>query len=249
MPTAQQTLDLARTQLGYEEPGWGDDDAGDQFTKYGSWFAAQTGMSAYQDTYWCQMFVTWVLHHAGFGTEQVGMYGNCNPAISYWRTRGRWTAKPHAGDVVYYSWNGDTIAEHVGFVEAPLSDGRIQVIEGNATTSGVRDGVRRLIRNPAGIVLGYARPPYTAPTSTGDDMASVPQEQWDRVRNQLDKLDDAVCGGQGQAYLGSRMRQDHGFQIDEIDRRIHAAIAERLAPVTAKLDQLLTALGRPPAGS
>jgi hypothetical protein len=244
MPAAQAVLEVARSQLGYVEPGWGDT-PGSQFTKYGSWFAAKTGMLAYQDTYWCEMFVSWCFFQAGFGADDVGLYGNCGPAVAWWKAHGRWlTGSPRAGDVVYYDWDGDGRPDHVGFVEAPLPDGRIQVIEGNATlSSGVRDGVYRLIRKPTGIVLGYARPPYSSSTQ-GDDMASVPQEQWDRAREQLDKLDDTINGGMGQAYLSSRLRQDHGYQIAEIDRRVQAAVA----PLAAKLDAVLAALKPPAAG-
>lgn len=90
-------------------------------------------------------------------------------------------------------------------------------------------------------------------TSTGDDMASVPQDQWDRARKQLDAISDTVGGGTGSAYRDSVLRKDHGFQIDEIDRRIKAHVDEQLARVeariTAKLDALVVALagGQPPA--
>jgi hypothetical protein len=78
-------------------------------------------------------------------------------------------------------------------------------------------------------------------TSGGDDMASVPQAQWDRARAQLDSISDTVTGGKGSAYAGSVMRKDHGYQIDEIDRRVQAYIDERLATIESKLDALIAA--------
>ena len=78
-------------------------------------------------------------------------------------------------------------------------------------------------------------------TSGGDDMASVPQAQWDRARKQLDAISDTVTGGAGEAYQGSVMRKDHGYQIDEIDRRVQAYVDQRLAAIESKLDALIAA--------
>jgi hypothetical protein len=80
-------------------------------------------------------------------------------------------------------------------------------------------------------------------TSGGDDMASVPQAQWDRARKQLDSISDTVTGGAGEAYKGSVMRKDHGFQIDEIDRRVQAYVDQRLSAIESKLDALIAATG------
>jgi hypothetical protein len=80
-------------------------------------------------------------------------------------------------------------------------------------------------------------------TTGGDDMASVPQAQWDRARKQLDALSDAVNGGAGEGYKTSVMRKDHGFQIDEIDRRVQAYVDQRISALESKLDALLAATG------
>jgi len=56
-------------------------------------------------------------------------------------------------------------------------------------------------------------------------------------------LQDTVIGGSGTAYQSSQLRRDHGFQIDEIERRV-------TAHVDAKIDQLkadLLAALKPPA--
>ncbi len=159
MPTtAPHVLDIARSQLGYREPGSGDG-PGTQRTKYGDWYAAWSGQSAFRDTYWCAMFVSWVLATAGFAPKEAGRYGNCNPWIAWFKARGRWGHTPRVGAVVFFSWNGDARAEHVGLVESIRPDGRIVTIEGNATTSGSRDGVKRLVRR--GAIVGYGYPPYS----------------------------------------------------------------------------------------
>lgn len=177
-PTVQRVLDVARTQLGYAEPGWGDDHSGDQVTKYGRWYAEWAKRSAYVDTYWCAMFASWCLSVAGFTPAQAGRYGNCNPWIAWFKVHRMWTAgNPKPGDVVFFSWDGDKWAEHVGFVEEVRPDGRLQTLEGNATVPGRRDGVYRMVRARNTSIVGYGRPPYappTAPAPTGGSRAGYP---------------------------------------------------------------------------
>jgi hypothetical protein len=61
---------------------------------------------------------------------------------------------------VFFSWNGDSTAEHVGMVEAIRPNGRLVTIEGNVSAGGgQRDGVRRMVRG-RGAVVGYGYPPY-----------------------------------------------------------------------------------------
>jgi hypothetical protein len=80
-------------------------------------------------------------------------------------------------------------------------------------------------------------------TTGGDDMAAVPQAQWERARKQLDALSDAINGGAGEAYKASVMRKDHGYQIDEIDRRVQAYVDERIGALESKIDALMAATG------
>ncbi|HEY3034999.1 MAG TPA: CHAP domain-containing protein [Streptosporangiaceae bacterium] len=170
--TAERVLDVARSQLGYTEPGWGDK-PGTQVTKYGQWYAAWSGRPAYRDTYWCAEFASWVLATAGFAPDEAGRYGNCTPWTAWFKKRNRWGATPRPGAVVFYDWDGDGHPEHVGIVESIRPDGRIVTIEGNATTPGGRDGVKCMIRQ-AGI-LGYGYPPYTSadPTTPGPGSGGV----------------------------------------------------------------------------
>jgi surface antigen len=158
--TTEQVLDVARSQLGYAEPGWGDK-PGTQTTKYGQWYATWSGQPAYRDTYWCAEFASWVLATAGFAPGEAGRYGNCTPWTSWFKKRGRWGTAPKPGAVVFYDWDGDGHPEHVGIVESIRADGRIVTIEGNATTPGTRDGVKRMVRRAC--ILGYGYPPYSGP--------------------------------------------------------------------------------------
>jgi hypothetical protein len=162
-PTASRVLDVARSQLGYLEPGW-NDAPGTQVTKFGAWYAAWSGLSGYRDTAWCAMFVSWCLATAGFKPEEAGRYGNCRPYIAWFKAHGMWGSTPRVGAVVFYDWDGGG-ADHVGFVEAVRADGRIVTVEGNASTPGVRDGVKRLVRKSS--IVGYGYPPYASEASPG----------------------------------------------------------------------------------
>lgn len=80
-------------------------------------------------------------------------------------------------------------------------------------------------------------------TSGGEDMAQVPQAQWDRVRKQLDAIDDVVHGGQGGAYRESAMRRDHSAQVEELKEYVD----QRMNAIEQKLDTLLAGLTPPRA--
>lgn len=157
--TVARVLDVARSQLGRVEPGVGNDDPGNQLTPYGTWYAAWSGQPAFRDTYWCAMFVSWVLATAGFTPTEAGRFGNCNPWIQWFKNQGRWGATPRPGAVVFFSWDGDARAEHVGIVESLRVDGRVVTLEGNATIPGRHDGVYRMVRS-RGSIVGYGYPPY-----------------------------------------------------------------------------------------
>jgi len=80
-------------------------------------------------------------------------------------------------------------------------------------------------------------------TNGGDDMAQVPQAQWDRVRKQLDAIDDVVHGGKGGAYRESVMRRDHSDQVAELKEYVD----QRMTAIEQKLDALLARATTPPS--
>ncbi|TQS44948.1 hypothetical protein [Cryptosporangium phraense] len=79
-------------------------------------------------------------------------------------------------------------------------------------------------------------------TNGGEDMAQVPQAQWDRVRKQLDSIDDVVHGGNGAAYRESAMKRDHQSQVEQLKEYVD----QRLNTIEAKLDALLGTTTPPP---
>lgn len=173
-PTVKRVLDVARSQLGKTEPGIGNNDPGNQLTSYGIWYARWSDQPAFKDTYWCAMWVSWVMATAGFTPAESGRFGNCNPWITWFKARGRFNQTPKPGAVVFFSWDGDTRAEHVGIVESIRSDRRLVTLEGNASIPGKHDGVYRMVRSPY-YVVGYGHQPYAAGgAATGGTRAGYP---------------------------------------------------------------------------
>lgn len=166
MATVEQALNVARGELGYSR--WTDPQAG---TKYGRDYATRHG--AYFGTSgvpYCAMFVTWVLRQVGM-TPPGGDFAYVPSGINAARNLGRLIAQANAqaGDLVCFDWDGDGIADHVGFVERNYGS-YYQTIEGN-TSSGASGsqsnggGVYRRTRNLSS-VIAVIRPEYTGSSSS-----------------------------------------------------------------------------------
>ena len=159
MTTAEQVLNVARGELGkssYETP------PGSSVTRYG----AAYGMNGVA---WCNMFTWWCFTQTG--ASALTPKSAYTPATFDWyRSRKLTGSVPRPGALVFYDFPGDGVdrISHVGFVEAVLSDGRIQTIEGNTTSGAAGDqraggGVYRRISSTSAVV-GYAYPQYTSNT-------------------------------------------------------------------------------------
>ena len=84
---------------------------------------------------WCAMFVSWCADQCGYLDSGVlpKMEGVL-PFIDWFRERGQWQDRdyePIPGDIIFFDWEDDGIADHVGIVEK-VDGGFIYTIEGNA---------------------------------------------------------------------------------------------------------------------
>lgn len=127
---ASSVLSVARSEIGYSR--WDDPEAG---TKYGRWYAGQTGEPYYGESGvpYCAMFVSWVFAQAG--ATCPGLPGAYCPYVERdGRSAGRAVAKSSAqpGDVVLFDWGGDGVADHVGIVERN-NVSYLTTIEGNTS--------------------------------------------------------------------------------------------------------------------
>jgi len=83
---------------------------------------------------WCAMFVSWCADQCGYLDSGVlpKMEGVL-PFIDWFRERGQWQERdyePVPGDIIFFDWEGDGIADHVGIVEKVDGD-FVYTIEGN----------------------------------------------------------------------------------------------------------------------
>ncbi|WP_061290742.1 LysM peptidoglycan-binding domain-containing protein [Herbidospora cretacea] len=143
-----QLLDFAlKTQGRYSRPN-----------KFATWYANIVKDKAYATAAWCDVWVSWIADQVG-ATKDVGRFAYCPSHANWFKKNKRWGTTPKRGAVVFFDWNGDKVADHVGYVVDVLPDGRIKAIEGNTTKGGVKNSVALQTRSKADI-FGYGYPAY-----------------------------------------------------------------------------------------
>lgn len=130
-------LTIAQTQLGYKESKknydvWPDDSM-HGYTRYGEWYGIPYGD-------WCAMFVSFCLEYAEVEDmphnacvipwiEELTELKLYHEAAVY---------EPKPGDLIFYDWDDDGDADHVGFVyeiipETEYEPAKIKALEGNSS--------------------------------------------------------------------------------------------------------------------
>ena len=156
-----------------------------EIEKLTAWFEAQVGTAEtginnviYNTHYyggpvmgasfpWCCAFVWDGFRECGLSALFCGgdKTAYCPYVVNWARQHGRWvTGDYQPGDVVLYDWDGDGVADHIGFCVKVLGSA-LTVIEGNTD-----DAVRRMTRSAAG-VMGAYRPAYGETGETEDAAA------------------------------------------------------------------------------
>lgn len=158
-------LAVAKTQLGYSESVKnyvvGEDGTSRGYTRYGDWFGCPYGD-------WCAMFASFCIHYADVKGMPLDM--SCSSWIEGLRALNLYRPArsddpqqqytPTAGDLVFYDWEQDGIADHVGLVvevtpAAGEEAARLITMEGN-----VEDRVQYMsyvLDNP--VILGFGQLP------------------------------------------------------------------------------------------
>lgn len=160
--TAAETA--AAKKIGYRESGTND-------TVFNRWLGQISGYPAGGYGYpWCASFQSWVADQAGGrANSSYPKTAGCSTAVAWFKSHGRWSESPHAGDWVFYGPGGST---HVELVTA-VSASSITTIGGN--TSGSLDGryyngdgvYKKSVARSSERIYGYGRPAYSgspAPT-------------------------------------------------------------------------------------
>jgi len=131
----QNTVNIAKEQVG---------NVGGQ--PYWSWYGFNSRVE------WCACFVSWCLNQSGYSEPK---FAACNSqGVPWFRDHGQWANGNYKdlapGDVIFFDWEGDGSADHVGIVIG--TDGeRVYTVEGN---SGDSCRIRDYDLNST-VIMGY----------------------------------------------------------------------------------------------
>lgn len=143
---AKDIVGVATTQIGYVE-------GNNNYTKYGEYYDLPNAA-------WSALFVTWCAEMAGVKSDVIPTFSNCELGRKWYVNRELYKENgeyiPKTGDIVFYDWNEDGVADHIGIVEGV--DGEfLLTIEGN-----YGDCVAKItdVEYKSDEILGYATPKY-----------------------------------------------------------------------------------------
>ena len=94
---------------------------------YWSWYGFDSRVE------WCACFVSWCYNQAG---KSEPRFAGCqSQGVPWFQSRGQWGARGYEniapGDAIFFDWDGDGSADHVGLVIG--TDGeRVYTVEGNS---------------------------------------------------------------------------------------------------------------------
>lgn len=153
--------------------------AGSNHVKYNTWFYGREVSGASYP--WCCVFLCWVFDQAGLG-KLVRRTGGCTTLMNWFKAQGRLVpareAKP--GDVVFYQFDKDAYADHVGIVEKTDKNG-ITAIEGNTSVTSNDNGGAVMRRNRNwNCIMAVARPGYET-MEEGEDAMSETKKRYQKV--------------------------------------------------------------------
>ena len=99
---------------------------------YWSWYGFSSRVE------WCACFVSWCSEQCGYiESGAMPKFSYCPTGVEWFRSRGQWLDRnsiPPAGNVIFFDWGGDGVADHVGIVES-CDGSTVYTIEGNANNA------------------------------------------------------------------------------------------------------------------
>lgn len=187
----KRVLDMARSHLGIKQ-----------------WSASHKALvvaynrvkplpAGYRVTYadhWCDVFVTVMFDKCGL-SNLIGRECGVQRHINIFKNKGIWlgVARPNAGDIITFDWNGDWHSDHIGIVER-VAGNTVHTIEGNTSRMVARRSYAWNDRR----ILGYARPKYgpppikKPPASTADTVVQeVISGKWGNGADRINRLTKA----------------------------------------------------------
>ena len=147
-------VDIAKSKLNYKETGNND-------TMYGKWFGLNNQP-------WCAMFVSWCFDQAGLVSKVAAQtkkgFASCDVGLKWFTKNNKIipVGQAQAGDIVFFQFDKDPQADHVGICSSNDGKGFLMVYEGNtsADAKGSQsngDGVF-LKKRSYSLIMGVARP-------------------------------------------------------------------------------------------
>lgn len=109
---------------------------------------------------WCACFVSWCATQCGYTqAQQTPNFISCKVGIDWFKSHNQWKGRdyiPKPGDYIFFDWEPDTIADHIGIVDY-YEDGYVYTVEGNSS-----DEVRKRIYDiKSEQIYGFASPNFT----------------------------------------------------------------------------------------
>ena len=132
-------------------------------TYYSEWYLGGTYIANPDwgpETPWCACFLSWGMAQLPDGTlGETPRFATVDRGVEWFRDRDMWLepdGDPQPGDLIFFDWDGDGSAEHVGAVMT-ATEGTVTTIEGNSGGTVRSD---TYLRSLSGI-LGYGALPWT----------------------------------------------------------------------------------------
>ncbi len=114
-------------------------------------------------TAWCCQFVWWCFKHANASSLFYGgkKTAYCPTLMEYYKKQDRFvTGNYRAGDIIFFDFNGNGSADHVGIVER-VEKSKVHTIEGNTGVGNDANGGQVMRRTrTASVILGAGRPNF-----------------------------------------------------------------------------------------
>ena len=221
--SVDDVMRVAYGELGYYAP-----DDPERGSKYGRWMAEVTGedwmAGPSVEIWWCCMFVSWVLDHAGvrcagFPSQNTDVALN-NGARAHLVDK----SQIQRGDVLIFDWNWSTDAtDHIGFATGSPYDGVVDTIEGNVGNA-VKEKTRDL-----STIRYVVRPDYDAALVVDGSGGHLTVH---KLQEQLGTYADGVISGQiADSYQYRRnvysIEHDGGSgspMVEALQRRVGAGV-------------------------
>jgi hypothetical protein len=147
MPTAQQFLSMAASQLGV-----GEEPPGSNNVKYNTWYYGHPVSGP--DYAWCAVFCLWCADKIG-SPNLLNSHSAYVPTLyAEMKANGMAVPSGEPGDIVCFQFDTGLL-DHVGIVEKRIGPGTYQTIEGNTG-----DAVQRHTRSGE---MYFCRPKYDSP--------------------------------------------------------------------------------------